>query len=62
MGLYRYAGAERPRSREAEPPLIDNTIPLLEAENARLRATIKRLEGALCCAAKLLRPYADKAE
>jgi hypothetical protein len=48
---------------DAAPVVItaDDQRSALERENQRLRATVKALEGALRCAAKLLRPYADRA-
>jgi hypothetical protein len=46
----------------SQPSETDLALHRAEAEIARLRLTIKRLEGALCCAAKVLRPYADKAD
>jgi hypothetical protein len=46
---------------DAAPVVItDDQRSALEREN-QLRATVKALEGALRCAAKLLRPYADRA-
>jgi hypothetical protein len=49
-------------TNDAAPVVItDDQRSALERENQRLRATVKALEQALSCAAKLLRPYADRA-
>jgi hypothetical protein len=57
--LHPHAGQD---TNDAAPVVItDDGRSALERENQRLRATVKTLEGALRCAAKLLRPYADRA-
>ena len=57
--LHPHAGHD---DGDAAPVVItDDQRSALERENQRLRATVRTLEKALSCAAKLLRPYADRA-
>jgi hypothetical protein len=45
-----------------QPSEAEIALHRAEAENADLRVTVRRLESALRAAARLLRPYADRAE
>jgi hypothetical protein len=53
----------QPGHDDGDAPVVitDDQRSALERENQRLRATVRTLEQALSCAAKLLRPYADRA-
>jgi hypothetical protein len=66
MTLARYASHEidQPKADHTPAPSpTDDEIALAvaEAELERLRATVKTLEGALRCAAKVLAPYSGRA-
>jgi hypothetical protein len=62
MSLVPYAGFDRV---EREPTPVEDTAAIhrinqLETENRKLRASMRAMEAALRCAAKVLGPYASR--
>jgi hypothetical protein len=64
MTLVPYAGHDRPETGnlQSEPTNAAelHRLEQLETENRQLRATMKAMEAALRCAAKVLGPYASR--
>jgi hypothetical protein len=64
MSLVPYAGHDRPETANLQSDSTNaaelHRIDQLETENRRLRASMRAMEAALRCAAKVLGPYANR--